>query len=301
MTLQPKARRPRRAGIIDGLDMQKYEVGKPSGATECLGTIAWITRDKVAAGTAISMMMMDTGFLKPGQYIKKYIIVGNVLTFQRNSCIQQMEGDWLLFIDSDMTWQPDAIKTLVETREKWDLDIIGALCFQRSEPFQPTLYKLGDRARLDEETSWSGYTFLEKWPEDSAVEVDATGMAFCLIHKRVFDRILQQQGGERFPEFDERTKYKPIPFFRWEEEWGEDFLFCREAKASGSRIFVDTGVKVGHVGDQTFTEETFLREIAHRHPDAEAFRKGVLESIGEEVLTSDEAVLRLEPWRKTDA
>ena len=293
MTLQPKARRPRRAGIIDGLDMQKYEVGRPEGGTKCAGTIAWVTRDKVSAGTAISMMMMDTSFLEPGEYIKKYIIVGNILTFQRNRCIWEMEGDWILFIDSDMTWQPDAIKTIVESQKKWDLDIVGGLCFQRAEPYQPTLYKYGP----DKDS----YTYLEKWPEDSAVEVDATGMAFCLVHKRVFDRILQQQAGDTFPDFEERKLYIPAPFFEWGERWGEDFRFCRDAKSAGNRIFVDTSVKVGHVGDTIFNEETFLREIAHRDPDADAFRKAVLESIDEEAMTSEEALLKLQPWRKVDA
>jgi len=292
--LQPKARRPRRAGIIDGLDMQKYEVGHSEDETKCVGTIAWVTRDNVSAATAISMMMLDTTWLKPGEYIKKYIIVGNILTFQRNACIWDMEGDWLLFIDADMAWQPNAIKTLVESQQKWDLDIVSALCFQRAAPYQPTLYKLApDDPRA--------YTFLEKWPEDSALEVDATGMAFCLIHQRVFDRILQKQGGIEFPSFEDRRKYRPAPFFRWEVEWGEDFLFCREARSSGSRIFVDTSVKPDHIGDVAINEDTFLREIAHRHPEANRFRAAVLESIGEQALTSEEAVLRLEPWRKEDA
>ena len=55
-----------------------------------------------------------------------------MLVFQRNECIQKMDGDWILFIDSDMAWQPGAIKTLIETQAKFDLDIVGGLCFQRA-------------------------------------------------------------------------------------------------------------------------------------------------------------------------
>lgn len=296
MTLakQPKARRPKRAGIVDGLDMTKYEAPAPKGKTVCVGTVAMVTRDKVSAPTAISMMMSrEADYLGPNEYIKKYIIVGNVLTFQRNQCVQAMEGDWILFIDSDMVWQPDHISTLVETQKKWDLDIVGGLCFQRSEPYQPTLYKYAP----DDPDS---YTFMEKWDEDTAVEVDATGMAFCLIHKRVFDRILQKFGGESFPDFEERQRYIPIPFFRWGERWGEDFQFCREAVASGSRIFVDTSVKVGHVGDIVFNEKTFYQALTTRPPIAEEVRREALAHIGLEVLTHEEALRKVRPWEEED-
>lgn len=290
----PKARVPKRAGIVDGLDMAMLEVKENLPLeSRCVGTVAMVTRDKVAAQTAISWLMTDLTWLKPGEHHKRFIVQGNILTFQRNECINQMEGDWILFIDSDMVWQPVAMKILIETREKFDLDIVSGLCFQRSDPYQPTLYREASRAPLGVDVTWSGYTFMERWPEDAAVEVDATGMAFCLIHRRVFDRILRDKVGESFGSFDQRSKMVPAPFFRWEGEYGEDFLFCREAKAAGCRIFVDTSVKVGHVGDQIITEETFLREIALRHPEAEAFRDGVLAGIGERALTSQEALERL--------
>lgn len=291
-TLQPKAQRPKRAGSVDGIEMQRYEAPAPAGASRCVGTIAICTRDKVSAATAISLMMMQRAkFLAPDEYIKTYIVVGSILTFQRNQCVRDMEGDWILFIDSDMTWQASDIDTLIETQRKWDLDMVGGLCFQRSEPYQPTLYV---QAKDDPDA----YTFLEQWGEDTALEVDATGMAFCLVHNRVFDRITQQQGGFEFPDYEDRQKYAPITFFRWEDRWGEDFRFCREAKASGSRIFVDTSVKPGHIGDHLITEETFWTGIAHRDPDAQEFREKALKRLDAEALTPEEATKRLEPWRE---
>ena len=291
---KPKARRERRAGIVDGTEMTVLEINEnPAISQVCVGTVAMITRDHVAAQTAISLLMTDYSFLKQGEFIKKYIIQGNVLVFQRNETIGRMQGDWVLLIDSDMTWQPSDIKTLVETREKFDLDIVSGLCFQRGDPYQPTMYISAERAPLVEGRTWSGYTFLEQWEEDSAVEVDATGMAFCLIHKRVFDRILMQKTGEGFPEWEERERMIPPPFFRWDGEKGEDFRFCEEAKASGSRIFVDTSVKVGHIGQQIITEETFLREIAFRKDYEQSFREQQLEGVGYKALTREEARQKL--------
>ena len=267
----PKARVPRRAGIVDGRDMKVLGLAEnlPVEA-RCAGTVAMVTRDKVAAQTAISWLMTDLTWLNPGEYHKRYIVQGNVLTFQRNQCVNDMEGDWILFIDSDMVWQPTAMRVLIETRDKYDLDIVSGLCFQRSDPYQPTMYKEANKASISGvDANWSGYTFMEKWPEDAAVEVDATGMAFCLVHKRVFDRILQHKVGESFGEFEERKSQVPAPFFRWEGEFGEDFLFCDRVRERGMDIWLDPTIKLGHMGIHEFKSD-FGNDVLY--PSMEAAR-----------------------------
>lgn len=267
--------------------MQVLEANEPRAPeSRCVGTIAMVTRDWVAGPTAISWLMDDRAYMKEGEYNLRYIVQGNVLVHQRNECIQRMDGDWILFIDSDMSFQPGAITELVRTRDKFDLDIVSGLCHQRTPPYQPTMYV---KAANEEH----GYTFLEKWDEDSAVEVDATGMAFCLIHKRVFDRILKHNTGEGFPDLETRKKMTPPPFFKWAGEYGEDFMFCREAKAAGNRIFVDTSIKVGHVGQTTITSEHFFREIAFRKPEEQKFREEQLASVGHTAITPDDARKKL--------
>jgi glycosyltransferase involved in cell wall biosynthesis len=283
---KPKERRLRPGkDIQNGTEMTVLRINEPPGK-KCVGTVAMVTRDTVTAPTAISFLMSDLSFLQPDEYIQRYIVQGNVLVFQRNECIQMMDGDWLLFIDSDMAWQPGAIKTLVETQAKFDLDMVGALCFQRSAPYQPTLYM----AAADEK--W-GYTFLEEWDEDAAVEVDATGMAFVLIHKRVFDKILMKNVGDHFLELEERKEHQPQLFFKWNGKLGEDFQFCREAKEAGCRIFVDTSVKVDHFGITGINETDFLREIAYRNDEQQAFREWQLGTIDQKAITRERARERL--------
>jgi glycosyltransferase involved in cell wall biosynthesis len=271
--------------LIDGTEMTVLRINEPSDR-KCRGTIAMVTRDNVTAPTAISYLMTDLSFLAPDEYIMRYIVQGNVLVFQRNQCIQMMDGDWILFIDSDMAWQPGAIKTLVETQAKFDLDMVGGLCFQRSEPYQPTLYM----EAADE--NW-GYTFLEEWDEDAAVEVDATGMAFVLIHKRVFDRILMENVGEHFLELEERKDHAPQPFFKWTGKLGEDFQFCKEARAAGCHVFVDTSVKVDHLGITSINEKDFLREISFRNDEQQKFREWQLGTIDQKAITRERARERL--------
>jgi glycosyltransferase involved in cell wall biosynthesis len=279
-----------REGVVNGTEMTVLKVNEAGIENKsCVGTIAMVARDMVTAQTAISLLMTDLSFMGPQEYVLRYIVQGNVLVFQRNQCIHDMDGDWILFIDSDMAWQPGAVKTLIETREKFDLDIVGALCFQRSEPYQPTMY-----VRVDDEGDvFPGYTYLEEWEEDAAVEVDATGMAFCLIHKRVFDRILSTYVGEPFPSLEERRQHAAQSFFKWNGRLGEDFQFCYEAKATGSRIFVDTSVKVDHIGLTAINENDFLRELAFRDERGQAFRESQLEAIGYRASTPERARERM--------
>jgi hypothetical protein len=238
-----------------------------------VGTIAICTRDSISAPTAISWMMMDnSSFLLPGEYVGRFIVQGHILPMQRNECLQRMEGEWILFIDDDMTFQPDAVSTLVKTANDFDLDIVGGLCFQRGAPFQPTLYKQGPGGQ--------GYTFMEVWPEDTAVEVDATGMAFTLITRRALEKMV----GE-WPTYEERQRMPAPPIFKWGQDGlGEDFGFCREAREAGLHIFVDTSVKVGHIATVTIDENSFYQQVALRPPEALAARREQLAALGLEPM-----------------
>lgn len=262
-------------------EMEVFKINEnPEVKQKCVGTVAICTRDSIKAQTAISWLMSDTSFLAPDEYIQRFIVQGHVLVAQRNECVARMDGDWLLFIDDDMVWQPSAIAELVETQRKYDFDMVGGLCFQRGSQFQPTMYLKNPERH--------GYTFIEKWPEGAAVEVDATGMAFVLIHKRVFERIL----GAPLPTLEERKQLPPAGFFKW-GNYGEDFLFCQDAKATGSKIYVDTTIKIGHLGEIVITEKDFYEKMLSRPPEFIELREQALGQFGHEVMTREEALEKL--------
>jgi hypothetical protein len=279
---------PKTIRVVDPTapEIQIYRANR-NGNT--VGTIAMCTRDKISAGTVISWITSDRhSWLGPDENIGQFIIQGHVLTLQRNECIRNMAGDWILFIDDDMTWQPNAIRRLVETQREHDLDMVGALCFQRGEPYQPTLY-------MREQATSGNYVFLEDWERDSVVEVDATGMAFVLITKRLLERI----AGE-FPSLEARTSKgsRPPSYFRWDEKgFGEDMTFCQDVMKAGGRIFVDTSIKTGHIGEHTITEETFLRELSDRPAEATEMRREVNDRMGLPTVTAAQASARLEAMR----
>ena len=248
---------------------------------EALGTIVMVVRDSVKAPTMVSWFMTDYSWVPPGMYVQRNVIQGNLLTLQRNEAVQRMAGDWLMFVDDDMVWSSDAIGKLVAARDEIDADIIGALCFRRSPPHQPTMY-------MREHSTSGGYNFLEDWTSD-IVEVDATGMAFVIIAKRVFERI----AGSVMPTPEARLISGPPNFFRWDGVLGEDLRFCQDAKASGCRIFVDTRIEVGHLSDIEIRQRHFLMEMASRDPDLIAARQELNAKMSLPTLSAEEVRRRL--------
>lgn len=239
----------------------------------CIGTVATPVRDHLNAATATALIHSNWKWVPDGKYISRSIIQGNILPLQRNGAIQRMAGDWLMFIDDDMVWEPEAIGRLVASRDEIDADIMGGLCFRRSAPYQPTLF-------VREAPTSGAYNYLEDWDTD-IVEVDATGMAFVIIHRRVFEMIAESP----MPPYDVRVQMNPPEFFRWTGMFGEDLQFCQDAKAAGARIFVDTRVEVGHISEIEIRRREFLREMLDRPAEMTAERKRINDEMNLPTLT----------------
>lgn len=145
-------------------------------------------------------------------------------------CVQE-KYDWLFFIDSDMVLPPDALLKLLAH----DKPIVSGIAFKRYPPFDPCFYKkveITDRGvRLEH---------YRAWPK-TLIEVDAVGMACCLIRREVFETIRENN----------MPPFFPIP------TTGEDIAFCLRAKQCGFKIYADTTVSCGHITSAPITEEHY--------------------------------------------
>lgn len=246
------------------------------------GTVAIVMRDHMAAETAMSLWMTHW----PTE-VDRIFVRGSILTLQRNQAIAMMRGDWLLFIDDDMVWAPDAVVRLLAARDELleqgqEPDVVGGLCFRRTSPYHPTLY-------VREGPTRGRYAILERW-EDGLVEVDATGMAFALITKRCLERI----AGIEMPPFKVRQDAAThANFFRWEGGLGEDLRFCQDVKATGGHIFVDTRIEIGHIGEIEVRSRHFLEQMAKRSPFDLTIARQFNEEHGLPTLEPDEALRQL--------
>lgn len=140
----------------------------------------------------------------------------------------------LMWIDDDMVFGRDAFRRLLAH----DLPIVGGLCHNRRHPYMPILMHATQR----------GAAFQYDYPE-GLVEVDATGAAFLLVKREVYEKIRA--------EFPNESPWDRVGA-------GEDVDFCNRARACGYKIMVDTTVKIGHVGEVVVDEKFAQRNREFR-------------------------------------
>lgn len=176
----------------------------------------------------------------------------------RNSVVRnflgQYDAEWLLFIDSDMAFEHDALDQLFKTADPVKYPILGGLCFGsvHGELF-PTIYQMG----ADEDGDLTTMR-LTDYPIDELIECAATGGAFLMIHRDVLKR-MRRQFNDVFPWFQETTM-GPRPV-------SEDITFCLRAGQLGYKVHVDTSIKVGHHKTVLLTAEMFQGQKAQRVPE----------------------------------
>lgn len=158
-------------------------------------------------------------------------------------------GDWLLWVDADMQWEPDAVEFLMASADPIDRPIVGGLCFGMShDELVPTIYQF---AQTDDGLVTYRVGHYER---DSLVRCAATGAAFLLIHRTALERMREAKFNEAFPWFQEvQMGARPV---------GEDITFCLRAGQLGIPIHVDTRAKIGHHKSALLTEAKYLQQPA---------------------------------------
>lgn len=175
---------------------------------------------------------------------------------------------WLLMIDSDMTFEPDAVCQLLghayggrikADPNEPDIHVIGGLCFAggRSRMF-PTIYEADTRIAADgsEQVVPNPVT---DYPRNKLAKVLATGAAFLLVHRKVFKHMQQPHPVG----FGTNANGDPNPYPWFVEgtsrgvQFGEDIAFCMRANALGYGVYVHTGVKIGHLKTIELNEEVW--------------------------------------------
>lgn len=153
---------------------------------------------------------------------------------RRNLTIQALAQErvtHILWADADMTFPPDALARLLDH----ELPIVGALCFERRPPYNPTINVGGN--------------LLWDYPRDTLVRVDSTGGGFLLTERQVYESIAARFGARSWW------------ISRNDGDLGETFAgdesFLWRAKQCGFEVHVDTSVKTGHVA-KVIVDEAFV-------------------------------------------
>jgi len=155
-----------------------------------------------------------------------YSQVGNV-ALARNAVMTEAKKanlDALLFIDSDMTVQPDCVDRLLATMQQFDAQIGTGLYFNTMPPYPPIAHE-------------EDYSPIKDWSKPRLI--GSAGMGITLILKDCFDI-----------QFD-MTLNK-----------GEDITFCERAREQGFKIVLDPQVTAQHLRligiDEPFIKKNYM-------------------------------------------
>ena len=173
--------------------------------------------------------------------VKFGIETGSLVYNARNNLARQAvaaEADWVLWLDSDMVFNPDLLDRMLDVCEKNDISFLTALCFRRKPPYTPCLFE-----RLDQRKDGKGasYTALLSVPE-GLFQIEGCGFAGVLMSTDVLISVAAKFNGQMFD-----------PMYGF----GEDVAFCWRARQCGYEIWCDSSIEMGHVGSCVVTRGYF--------------------------------------------
>lgn len=169
----------------------------------------------------------------------------SVVSRARNLLAQDMlESDAtdLLFIDSDINFEPEHILRLMAWGSDPKKGIVAAVPRTRSE----------DKV----------YIANLEYDENSELTMNRMGLvraervatAFMLVRREVFEQMIEAHPEWKY--YDKKTdRMIPCLFdFQLTEEgyMGEDYLFCDRAREIGFEVWVDPSISLGHMGVQEY-------------------------------------------------
>jgi len=170
------------------------------------------------------------------EYKFHWASVGRVLTQLARERLTEWalagKCDYMLHIDDDMICPIDMFEKLV----RHNVDVIAPLAFMRMKPHLPVIYRLEEGWDAMAKQEYYVTHVIKNYPKNQLVECDAVGFGAALI------------------KMDVVKKMKP-KYFMSTTGSGEDLFFCKKARDVGARIFMDTNVKLGHLGLPPIIEE----------------------------------------------
>lgn len=211
------------------------------GSEETL-TIAWCDNGSTDAKFTESMIFSLLSSKNNGINITQFLRMnGNQIARQREELLWQwrnvMPTDWILWIDSDIVLNIDALKVLIDSVDKEKRPVVSGLYFILKE-IEQTLPKPSPCIFLDVEANPYAVIPVEPIPENELIKIDAAGFGFVLMHKSILEKL--------------DTKYKDKTVFEEHAGIGENFIsedigFFRKLKEVGVPVYAHTGAHVQHI------------------------------------------------------
>ena len=186
---------------------------------------------------------------KDPRYVFSIGAVGEILApYARETladAVLRSGSDYLFMVDDDMMAPPDLFYKLVAHNK----DIVAALAFTRNPDHKPVIYESIEGYDKSTRQRYGLTRFALNYPKNKLVECDAVGFGAVLIKAEVFKKV-------------------PKPWFFGMSQTGEDITICVKARKAGFRVWMDTSIKLGHLGDPTIITEEYS-EMWNKLTDSE--------------------------------
>lgn len=153
--------------------------------------------------------------------------IGSLVYDSRNKLAERAinsDCDYILWLDSDMTFMPDTLDIMVKELEDNNYEILAGMYYRRRPPFTPTLFK-----ELRIMPTGTVAKEFDEIPEE-IFEVAGCGFGCVLMKRNVLWNVLCQHG----------YMFSPI------NTVGEDLSFCWRARMCGHKIYCDPTIALGH-------------------------------------------------------
>jgi hypothetical protein len=156
--------------------------------------------------------------------------------------------NYIVMMDNDMLYPIDFLEKMLEDIEKHpEIDILAPLAFMRSAPHYAVMYTLLDGYDSTTHTEYYINQFVKKYPKNKLVECDAVGFGAVLIKMDIFKKMKE-------------------PYCFSTTGTGEDIYLCYKArKEAKARVFMDTRIKLGHMGHTVIIDEEYREKYAKEH------------------------------------
>jgi hypothetical protein len=165
-------------------------------------------------------------------------VIGNQIARQRQDALrnfEQMNCDWMLWIDSDIVVTPQAFQLLWENRDAIERPVISGVYFVTMEPNQtlpapaPCIFTIveGENGRSNAP--------VHPLPENQLISIDVAGLGFTLMHKSVAKKLRESYGETTFQITIDNNHIS------------EDVSFFYKLKDLGIPVHAHTGAYVQHM------------------------------------------------------
>lgn len=151
--------------------------------------------------------------------------------------------DRVLWLDSDMLVPDDLMIRLAEDMDE-GMEFVTGLYFSRVEPMVPCIQsELNWKVKPDGWIDTSASIYYE-YPHDSLFEIAGSGFGCVMTSVALLKKMCDKYGQPFFPLMG----------------MGEDTTFCWRATQEGEKLYCDSRLACGHIGQDIFDQERYFRD-----------------------------------------